>query len=116
MADEEFGGAHARGPFGGPVSTFTQSKADPLYGLRHATLGSMAAEMTGRRLDGVEDRLFRLRGVGRAGRFLATWCQPCIDALSDVRALVAELPADRFTLLAITVDARARCRHRLPGA
>ena len=37
--------------------------------------------------------------------FWATWCPPCIDALPDLRQLVSDLPADRFALLAISVDA-----------
>ena len=36
--------------------------------------------------------------------FWATWCEPCVDALPELRALVAELPADRFALIAISVD------------
>ena len=36
--------------------------------------------------------------------FWATWCVPCIDALPELRQLVADLPADRFALLAISVD------------
>ena len=33
-----------------------------------------------------------------------TWCAPCVDALPDLRELVAELPADRFALVAVSVD------------
>ncbi len=36
--------------------------------------------------------------------FWATWCVPCIAVLPDLRRLVEELPADRFTLVAISVD------------
>jgi thiol-disulfide isomerase/thioredoxin len=60
--------------------------------------------MTGRRLDGAEDSLSAYRGRVVLIDFWATWCRPCVDVLPELRELVAELPADRFTLLAISVD------------
>ena len=36
--------------------------------------------------------------------FWATWCGLCITALPALRQLVEDLPADRFALLAISVD------------
>ena len=104
VEDEEFAGLDEPGPFMGWARTFAQAEADLLYGLRHATIGGTVAEVTGRRLDGVEDRLSAYAGKVVLLDFWATWCKPCVYALPELRELVAELPADRFTLLAISVD------------
>lgn len=61
-------------------------------------------ELTGRRLDGVEESVSAYRGRVLLIDVWATWCRPCIAALPELRALVAELPADRFALLAISLD------------
>lgn len=104
VEDEEFAGLDDPGPFMGRARTFAQAETDLLYGLRHATIGGTVAEVTGRRLDGVEDRLSAYAGKVVLVDFWATWCKPCVDVLPELRELVAELPADRFTLLAISVD------------
>ena len=69
-----------------------------------ATVGSTVSDSTGQQLDGTEDSLLTYRGRVVLIDFWATWCKPCVDALPALRELVAELPADRFTLLAISVD------------
>lgn len=69
-----------------------------------ATVGSIVTDMTGHRLDGTADSLSAYRGRVVLIDFWATWCKPCVDALPELRELAAELPADRFTLLAISVD------------
>ena len=66
--------------------------------------GSTVPDMTGHRLDGREDSLSAYRGRVVLIDFWATWCKPCVDALPELRELAAELPSDRFTLLAISVD------------
>ena len=68
------------------------------------TVGSTVADTTGRRLDGTDDSLSAYRGRVVLIDFWATWCKPCVAALPALRELVAESPADRFTLLAISVD------------
>ena len=114
VEDQEFGGAGAPpassviasgDPFGRSASrTFAEAEADLIRTIRHATAGGTALDMTGRRLDGAEDSLSAYRGRVVLIDFWATWCRPCIDVLPELRELVAELPADRFTLLAISVD------------
>lgn len=84
--------------------TFEEAEADLIRTIRHATPGGTALDMTGRRLDGAEDSLSAYRGRVVLIDFWATWCPPCVDVLPELRELVAELPADRFTLLAISVD------------
>ena len=61
-------------------------------------------ELTGRRLDGAEESVSAYRGRVLLIDVWATWCRPCIDALPELRALVAEQPADRFAVLAISID------------
>jgi thiol-disulfide isomerase/thioredoxin len=92
-------------PFGRSAPrTFAEGEADLIRTIRHATVGGTALDMTGRRLDGAEDSLSAYRGRVVLIDFWATWCRPCVDVLPELRELVAELPMDRFTLLAISVD------------
>ena len=93
------------GPFGAfTPRTFAEAEAGLIRTIRHATAGGTALDMTGRLLAGTEDSLSAYRGRVVLINFWATWCPPCIDVLPELRDLVAELPADRFTLLAISVD------------
>ena len=88
-----------------PSRTLGHGEADLLYSILHATVGGTLAEMLGKRLDGVEERLSTYRGRVVLLDFWATWCGPCVDALPALRRLVEDLPADRFAILAISVDA-----------
>ncbi len=94
----------ARRPDGSDPATFAKAEADLIHAIRHATVGGIASELTGRRLDDVEDRLSAHAGRTVLIVFWATGCEPCVETLPELRALAAELPADRFTLLAISVD------------
>ena len=87
--------------------TFAQAEADLIVSIQHATVGGTLPEWAGRRLDGTQEPLSAYRGRVLLIDFWATWCGPCITALPDLRALVADLPADRFALLAISVDEEA---------
>ena len=84
--------------------TFADAEAELVASIRHATVGGTLPEATGRRLDGGEEPLSAYRGRVLLIDFWATWCVPCIVALPELRALVADLPADRFALLAVSVD------------
>ncbi len=81
----------------------------------HTPAGAEGEEYTGKmrgslpdmaltRLDGLEERLSDYRGRILLLDFWATWCGPCVAALPEIRELVARLPADRFALVAISVD------------
>ena len=113
VENERFGGAGAATPAGGAPGdpfggsaprTFAEAEADLIRTIQHATVGGTALDMTGRRLDGAGDRLSAYLGRVVLIDFWATWCRPCVEVLPELRELVAELPADRFTLLAISVD------------
>ena len=88
---------------GTPIS---QALADPdmIPSIRQGTLGAALPDVTGTRLSGVEESLSHYQGRIVLLNFWATWCAPCITALPQLRELVAKLPANRFTLLAISVD------------
>ena len=84
--------------------TLAEAEADLVRSIRHGTVGGALPEVTGTRIDGVEESLSDYRGRVVLLDFWATWCVPCIDVLPDLRKLVEELPADRFALVAISVD------------
>ena len=84
--------------------TLAEAEEDLVRSIRHGTVGATLPEVTGTRVDGVEELLSDYRGRVVLLDFWATWCVPCIDVLPDLRKLVEELPADRFALVAISVD------------
>ena len=87
-----------------PAGTFADAEADLLFRLDHATAGGTLPEATGNRLDGEQESLSAYAGKVVLVDFWATWCAPCIRALPKLRQLHRELAADRFALLAISVD------------
>ena len=91
--------------FPGDARTFAEAEADLIRSIRHGTVGGKLPDLVGSRLDGVEERLSDYRGRVVLLDFWATWCVPCVAALPKKRQLVADLPADRFALLSISVDA-----------
>ena len=92
-------------PDGTPVpETLAKAEADLLRSLNHGTAGGTLPEVTGTRLDGVEERLSDYRGRIVLLDFWATWCKPCVAALPQLREMVAKLPVERFAIVAISVD------------
>ena len=89
----------------GDERTFADAEADLIRSIRHGTVGSKVPDLVGSRLDGAPERLSDYRGRVVLLDFWATWCGPCVAALPQKRQLVADLPADRFALLSISVDA-----------
>ena len=102
VEEEKFLGEN---PYGTPIpETLAEAEADLLRSLNHGTVGGTLPEVTGMRLDGVEERLSDYRGRILLLDFWATWCKPCVAALPQLREMVAKLPADRFAMIAISVD------------
>ena len=91
-------------PFASLPPTFAAAEASLIHGIRHATVGGTLPEMVGTRLDGSEDRLTAYAGRVVLIDFWATGCRRCAAELPALRELVAELPADRFILLGVSVD------------
>ena len=106
VADREFVKPREYADDGTPVvGTFAQAEADLVHRIRHVTAGGTLADATGKRFDGTEETLAAYAGKVVLIDFWATWCAPCIAALPKLRKLHAELPPDRFTMLAINADA-----------
>ncbi len=105
VEDEEFV-AKWRDSEGNPT---TQTVADAeraiLSTLRHATVGGTVSGFAGNRLDGVEQGIADFGGQVVLVDFWATWCGPCIAGLPKLRDLARELPAERFEILSISIDA-----------
>ena len=84
--------------------TLNEAEAELLRSLRQGTVGAVLPDVTGKRLDGVEERLSDYRGRIVLLDFWATWCGPCVADLPKLRELVARLPADRFAVISISGD------------
>ena len=84
--------------------TLAEAEAELIRSLRHGSVGATLPEVTGKRLDGLEERLSDYRGRIVLLDFWATWCGPCVADFPKLRALVAKLPADRFALVSISGD------------
>ncbi len=84
--------------------TLAKAEAELLRSLHHGSVGAMLPEVTGKRLDGLEERLSDYRGRIVLLDFWATWCGPCVADFPKLRELVAKLPADRFALVSISGD------------
>lgn len=87
-----------------PFQTLAEAERDLLYNLNHLTVGRKLPNVTAKRLDGVEEDFSTFGNQTVLIDFWATWCGPCIKSLPDLRELSAELPADRFEILSISVD------------
>ena len=102
VEEEEFLGAY---PDGKPIAqTLAEAEVDLLRKIKHGTVGGTLPDVRGERIDGVEECLSDFRGRVVLLDFWATWCRPCVAALPKLRELVAKLPANRFALVAISVD------------
>lgn len=86
--------------------TIAEAEAALVYRIEHAMVGGTLPELAGTTVDGLEENLSDYAGKVVLIDFWATWCGPCIAALPKLRELVEEQPADRFALLAISVDER----------
>lgn len=84
--------------------TLADAEADLLRSLRLGSVGTMLPEVTGKRLDGRQERLSDYQGRIVLLDFWATWCGPCVADFPKVRELVAKLPADRFAVVSISGD------------
>jgi len=105
VEDEEFV-AKGRDAEGNPTTqTVADAERDILATIRYATVGGTVSDFAGNRLDGVEQGIADFDGQVVLVDFWATWCGPCIAGLPKLRELATELPAERFEILSISIDA-----------
>ena len=104
VEEETFGAPLRAGDDETAYGTFADAEASLVYRIEHATVGGTLPELAGMTIDGSEENLSDYAGKVVLIDFWATWCGPCVAALPQLRELVEEQPADRFALLAISVD------------
>ena len=105
VEDQEFV-AKGRDAEGNPTTqTVADAERDILATIRYATVGGTVSDFAGTRLDGVEQGIADFGGQVVLVDFWATWCGPCIAGLPKLRDLATELPAERFEILSISIDA-----------
>ena len=98
--------AKGRDAEGNPTTqTVADAERDILATIRYATVGGTVSGFAGNRLDGVEQGIADFGGQVVLVDFWATWCGPCIAGLPKLRDLATELPAERFEILSISIDA-----------
>ena len=87
-----------------PFQTLAEAERDLLYNLNHLTVGRKLPNVIAKRLDGVDEDFSNFQNQTVLIDFWATWCGPCIKSLPDLRELSAQLPANSFEILSISVD------------
>ena len=88
-----------------PPMTVRQAEEDFIYTFNFVSVGGTLPDVVGTRLDGSDASLSEYGDQVVLLDFWATWCPPCVGSLPDLRDLAASMPADRFELLSISVDA-----------
>ena len=78
--------------------------AELLFVIEHLQVGMTAPEAVGKDVDGKEIRLSDFRGQVVLMVYWATWCAPCMQAISHERELVARYKGKPFTMLGINAD------------
>ena len=87
-----------------PFQTLAEAERDLLYNLNHLTVGRKLPNVIAKRLDGADEDFSTFQNQTVLIDFWATWCGPCIKSLPDLRELSAQLPANSFEILSISVD------------
>ncbi len=87
-----------------PFPTLGEAEEDLLYNLNFLTVGNTIPDVTGMRLDGVEETVSTYKGQAVLLDFWATWCGPCIASIPKMVELDETIPEGEFEILSISVD------------
>ncbi len=87
-----------------PFPTLAEAEEDLLYNLNFLTVGNKIPDVTGVRLDGVQETVSTYEGQAVLLDFWATWCGPCIKSIPKMVELDEGLPENEFEILSISVD------------
>jgi thiol-disulfide isomerase/thioredoxin len=74
------------------------------FAIRHLRLGKTATGLTGTTLDGKTIALDQYQGRVVLVDFWATWCAPCVGALSQLKQLQSKLQGEKFVIFGVNAD------------
>ncbi len=84
--------------------TFAEVAKAELYELQHLSIGSVAPDIVGQDLDGIEFKLSDYRGKIVMLDFWGHWCPPCRQMYAREQELVASLGTKPFVLIGVNSD------------
>ncbi|MCS7082823.1 MAG: TlpA disulfide reductase family protein [Bacteroidota bacterium] len=107
----------ARGVLRGLVERYPQTRwaktaQDILYELDFLTEGAQAPDFTATDIEGRSVSLRQFRGKVVLLDFWATWCQPCLEELPNVKALWRRYRDRGFVIIGVSLDEDVRAWKR----
>lgn len=104
VEDVEFVAKMLKADSGTTTRTMAEVEQELLATIHHATVGGTVKDLTGTRIDRVQESFDAYKGHVVLINFWTTWCGPCLAARPRLRALAQELPEEQFEILNVSID------------